>query len=469
MKADLTSLTIPLGKNLKSSDDFLNAKHNLLAQFSSVEDLVTDETKIADKDRVAIEHHIVRLRIALARKLWSNECYIGRSLLDDAILHVAKTGGGNVLAKVLANLVSAGADRPGFVLYPLTGFGMEMPAVLSKTSTLRSEAIFRAAGFAVTTQSNSFDAAAASVQRMARGLGIKQRINKRDLRHFAYTAKWFGRNPLLLVRITSFTGDMYENQFIYALKIRMAAAQVLMLHALSLEAVGPLARFRTSAFVNNFETLDIAHYLIGEAIRGRPMETRRVPMNVSALELARLSDVSAVLSTDALGTHRMKRLTPMVTRALGAIERGYFLHVNLSSTSKAESRLYRRLATAIDWFRQSYSARANEAEAIVALAVAFETLLTDQYAPNIAMRLRRRIAICMKGVPGLADYQNSVEAIYYARSAIVHTGEPDHAIDIQRGQVAFTRCVCAIAERLSGWSPVVNNAMGDLLGDVAGS
>lgn len=468
MKADLASLTISLGKKLKSSDDFLKAKHNLLAQFNGVDDLVGDETKIADKDRAAIEHHIVRLRVALARKLWSNEYYIGRSLLDDAILHVAKTGGGDVLAKVLANLVSAGADRPGFVLYPLTGFGMEMP-VLSKTSTLRSEAIFRAAGFAVTTQSNSFDAAAASVQRMARSLGIKQPIDEWDLRHFAYAAKWFGKNPLLLVRITSFTGDMYENQFIYALKIRMAAAQVLMLHALTLEAVGPLERFRSSAFVNNFETLDIAHYLVGEAIRGRPMETRRVPMNVSALELARLSDVSAVLSTDALGTHRMKRLSPMVTRALGAIERGYFLHVNLSSTSKAESRLYRRLVTAIDWFRQSFSARANEAEAIVALAVAFETLLTDQYAPNIAKRLRRRVGICMKGVPGLADYQNSVETIYYARSAIVHTGEPNHAIDIQRGQVAFTRCVCAIAERIPGWSPAASNTMGDLLGDVAGS
>ncbi|WP_204307099.1 HEPN domain-containing protein, partial [Klebsiella aerogenes] len=70
--------------------------------------------------------------------------------------------------------------------------------------------------------------------------------------------------------------------------------------------------------------------------------------------------------------------------------------------------LYRRLLTALDWFRQSFSARANEAEAIVALAVAFETLLTDQYAPAIAERLRRRIGICIKGVPGVANYQASV-------------------------------------------------------------
>lgn len=355
----------------------------------------------------------------------------------------------------------------GFVLYPLNGFGMEMPRVFAKDSKLRSEAIFRKAGFAVSTQSNSFDAAVASVERMAQGLGVKQQIERSDLRHFAYTAKWFGKNPLMLVRITSFTGDMYENQFVYSLKIRVAAAHLLMLHCLSQETVGPLDRHCNSSFVNNFETLDIAHYLIGEAIRGRPMSTRRVPMNVSQLELAKLSDVAATLSTSALATTRMKRLAPRVTQALNTVERGYFRHVNLATRSRPENRLYRRLITALDWFRQSFSARANEAEAIVALAVAFETLLTDQYAPAIAERLRRRIGICMKGVPGLASYQDSVEAIYYARSSIVHTGEPDHSVDIHRGQVAFTRCFCAIADRLTAWVPTANNAMGDLLGDVA--
>ncbi len=199
------------------------------------------------------------------------------------------------------------------------------------------------------------------------------------------------------------------------------------------------------------------------------MSTRRVPMNVSPLELARLSDISATLSTAALATSRMKRLLPRVSRALKMVERGYLLHVNLASKSKPENRLFRRLVTALDWFRQSFSARANEAEAIVALAVAFETLLTDQYAPGIAERLRRRIGICMKGIPGLSAYQASVEAIYYARSSIVHTGEPGHAIEIHRAQVAFTRCFYAIAERLLTWTPTANNAMGDLLGDVADS
>lgn len=467
MTGVLKTLVVPQSKKLKGTDDFLKGKHNLLSQFDSVDDLVTDETKLTAKERVAIEHHILQMRAAIARKLWSNEIYIGTSLLDDYVLHTAKTGDGDLATRIISSLAEAGAERPGFVLYPLIGFGMEMPGIFSKDTALRSEAIFKQAGFAVSTQSNSFDAAAASVQRMARGLGIRQRIATSDLRHFAYSAKWFGTNPLMLVRLISYTGDMYENQFVYTLKIRMAAAQMLMMHAISLESEGALDRYRNSSFVNNFATLDIAHYLIGEAIPGQPMSTRRVPMNVSPLDLARLSDVEATLSTVALGTSRMKRLVPRITRALKIVERGYFLNVNLTTKSKPENRLYRRLATALDWFRQSFSGRANEAEAIVALAVALETLLTDQFAPGISKRLRRRVGICLKGIPGVAAYQDSVVAIYIARSEIVHTGAPDHATDIHRAQVAFTRCFCAIAERLATWAPTANNAMGNLLGDDA--
>ncbi len=35
----------------------------------------------------------------------------------------------------------------------------------------------------------------------------------------------------MLVRLTSHTGDVYENQFVYSLKIRTAASCLLMPHA----------------------------------------------------------------------------------------------------------------------------------------------------------------------------------------------------------------------------------------------
>lgn len=201
---------------------------------------------------------------------------------------------------------------------------MEMPDFFTGDNGLRSDAVFPSAGFAVTTQSHSFEQAVASVGRMVRSLGIKRRIEDDDLRHFAYSAKWFGKNPLMMVRLASFTGDMYENQFVYTMKIRLAAAHILMLHALLVETHGPLDPHSSTAAVNNFETLDISHYLIAEAIGRKTLSTRRVPMNVSALDLARLSDIRADLSTSGLAGSQMKRLSKGITEALKSVEQGYF-------------------------------------------------------------------------------------------------------------------------------------------------
>ncbi|MCP1909685.1 hypothetical protein J2R96_002165 [Bradyrhizobium elkanii] len=59
-------------------------------------------------------------------------------------------------------------------------------------------------------------------------------------------------NLLLLVRLTLQPVTLYENQFAYRLKIRLAASALLMLHALSLESQVSLDKFRSSLQVNNF-------------------------------------------------------------------------------------------------------------------------------------------------------------------------------------------------------------------------
>lgn len=463
----LARLSVHKTKAIKASDEYLMAKHNQLAQFDSIVDLVTDETRLAEKDRIAIEHHVLNLRSTVARLLWSNEVYIGRSLLDEFVLKAAKNGRGDVPNQVIADLATAGAERPGFVLYPLTSFGMEIPMLLEQSSGLRDQAIFPKAGFAVSAQAHSAETAFDKLKQMAQALGIRQKIDWWDIRHFALTAGWFDKNPLMLVRLVSFTGDMYENQFVYTLKIRIAASTLLMLHALAVESYGPIDRFQSSSHVNNYETLDVRHYLIGEGLhgRGRPISIRRVPMNVAPLDLARLSDIAATISTNTLTTARMKRFEDAIVAAHRVVERGYFRHVSLSTKSKVENRLYRRLVTALDWFRQSFSSRANESEAIVALAVAFETLFTDHYGKGVADRIRRRVGICLKNVPGVAAYADSVVAIYYARSEIVHSGALGQATNIVRARAAFARCFCSIAKRLATWTPTSHEPMRDLLGD----
>lgn len=393
--------------------------------------------------------------------------FVGRSLLDDYILHLAKTGISALSERVIEELALAGAGWPGFVLYPLTRFGMMRPGLFEDAATLKTIAVFRSAGFAVGAQTHDLEQAHMQVASMARALGVGQKLSRSDLDHFARTARWIPGNPLMLVRLISHTGDMYENQFVYTLKIRIAASLVVMMHALSADAGKVVERHRSTAFVNNFETLDIGHYLIAEGSpkKGNSLSVRRVPMNVAPLDLARLSDVAVTLSTDTLASSPMRRHLRALVPALRAVERGYLEHVNLKSTSKVRARVFKRLVTALDWYRQSFGSRTNEAEAVVALAVAFETLLTDSYGKGVADRISRRVGLCLKGAPGVARHRDAVLAIYYARSEIVHTGSLGQAANIVVAQAVFARCFHAIAGRLSLLADGSAEPIRDLLGD----
>lgn len=461
----LTSITVKYTKIIGQSEAFLATQHNQLNIFDSIEDLVTN-THLSKSAQTGIEHHIRSLRAAIAKELWSNEIYVGRSILDEFVLSAAKSGHGNIANRVIANLAKAGAERPGFVLYPLTGFGMKMAKILGKSTGHKDWVAFHSAGYAVSAQQNSIEQAHERLTEMAQALGIKQRIAIEDLRHFGYQAAWLRTNPLMLVRLISHTGDMSENQFVYTLKIRTAASCLLMLHALSVEKNGPINTFLSTSKVNNWETLDVRHYLIGENLPKRPMDLRRIPMNVSARELARLSDVAAVISTKELSTSRMRRISPEIVAALKTAEQGYLRHVNLTSKDNTKKRLYKRLATALDWYRQSFGSRANESEAVVAIAVAFETLLTDQYSPGVAERLARRLRICLKGVRNVAAYEAAIVAIYHARSEIVHTGSLGQQANIVAAQAAFAHCFHRLISRMNGWTPTSNEPIRDLLQDV---
>lgn len=462
----LSKLTVRSTKSIQQSEKYLANKHNQLNLFASIDNLVTDDKRLTKDDRTALEHHILNLRAAIARQLWSNEIYIGRSILDECVLNAAKAAGGNIVENVITKLAQAGAERPGFVVYPLTSFGMEVADLLDRSSPLRDWVAFRRSGYAVSGQNNSVEAVHKRLSEMAAALSIRQCIPFEGVRHFATHATWLVQNPLMLVRIMSHTGDMYENQFIYSLKIRTAASHLLMLHALSREKTGPIHSFHTTSSVNNWQTLDIRHYLVGESLPGRPIDLRRVPMNVSALELARLSDVAAVISTHELSTARMKRLSSAIMSALKTVEQGYFRHVSLSSSDKAQMRLYKRFVTALDWYRQSFGSRVNDSEAVVAIAVAFETLLTDTYQRGVAERIERRLGICLKGLPGVTAYKDAVLALYHARSEVVHSGSLGQQANLITAQAAFARCFHMLVSRLEGWVPVANEPIRNLLQDV---
>lgn len=467
----LSNVQMPSGKTISDAEQFLGRKHNELSAFDSLEHLVVDGEDVLDKGTYnGLAHHFMTIRAELARALWKAEVYVGVSIIDELVFQVAKKNPGTIVQDVLSFLMTSSVGKPGFVLYPLHGFGIGTAAPFQHRKSGDAFLSFRNMAVCLAPQSNNFEAARELVSRMASRIGVAGKIDASDLRHHtrAGNMEWFTRNPLMMVRLASHTGAYFENQFIYTLKIRVSAALAAMLYALAADRSIKVGEFYTTARVNNWETLDIHHYLVGEAHANKAdaLELRRVPMNVAALDLARLSDLTLSLGADTLRKSFLRDAQRRLTHSLKRVETGHLEHVNTTSSDRVRRKVYARVVTALDWYRQSFSARVTDDEAVVALAVAFETLLTDAYAPGVSARVLKRLRICLRNKHGIDNYVDAVKSIMEARGEIVHNGSTIKEASVIKAQAAFALCFENVASRLPNLGQSLDRPVGRILGDV---
>lgn len=467
----LSNVQVPTGKAISDAEAYLGRKHNELNTFDTLEHLVVDgEDTLEIGTYGGLSHHLMAIRAGLARALWKAEVYVGISIIDELIFQAAKNKSGNIVQEVMSFLTTSRIGNAGFVLYPLHGFGIGTVTPFQLGRDASAFLHFRSMATCIAPQTNDLDSTFEVMSRMASRLGVAGKIDSSDLRHYtrAGNMEWITRNPLMMVRIASHTGAYFENQFIYTLKIRVSAALAAMLYALAADRGKQVDTFNTTARVNNWETLDIHHYLVGEARENKsdPFELRRVPMNVAALDLARLSDLTLSLGADTLQQSSIREAQRRLAHALKQVEAGHLEHVNTTSKDRVRRKVYARVVTALDWYRQSFSARVTDDEAIVALAVAFETLLTDSYALGVAERVRRRLRICLKGRHGIDAYVDAVKSVMEARGEIVHNGSTVKDAEIIKAQAAFAFCFEDIAGRLPNLGRSLDQPVGKVLGDV---
>jgi hypothetical protein len=73
----------------------------------------------------------------------------------------------------------------------------------------------------------------------------------------------------------------------------------------------------------------------------------------------------------------------------------------------------------LDWHRRSFSATARDSEAVIALAVAFETLLSDFYAAGVTEKIVARVGLCLKGNIAAPKYQTESSASWIGAAASI--------------------------------------------------
>jgi hypothetical protein len=405
----------------------------------------------ADDQRVygQVEAVILELRNRLNRILAAHDVHIGQSILEEGLYDLLRSGSPDPVNDLLEAVEEHQLHEPGFVLYPLHSFGVVWDG-LRMQSAPPSEVVFDTNGIAVTPQLNDPEAVIGFLRRSAEQLGILSGIPGMSFAEHARhpVLKWIGTNPLMMIRVRSFSGGQYENQSAYAFKLALGTALVMMASVLT----DP--RHRTSRMlasstsrVNNFQTLDIRHYLVFEnAGVSKRLKIRRVPMNLSAQTLAQLSDLDVDLDPEAWQSDAAREQLRRLSEAVATFERFHTRNVGGLRVAKARTRVARKLFDSLFWFRRSFNSTGDRREAVVSQAVAFESLLTDSYG-NTSV-IHERVAQCVAANADAAVMREAVEHLFVGRGEAVHKGSLETAVDMLIARRAYVHCFVHLVERL---------------------
>lgn len=437
-------------KKAEKSLEYLIAHKEEAKSFPSVEDFAVsvDACKLQ-----AFEHHFINVRSRLCIALWQQGFYVGVSVIDSllfgAVVHSLSDE--DPVRQILTAIRDFGVHKPGFVVYPVHSagiLGLGLFRVLAG-----GDAEFRAHryGLVLSPQSNSFDKTVDTISSAAHTLGISRKVPVDLLEHWRLSrpTKWLECNPLLIVRISQFPGEYYENQRFLIIKLQLATSLIFMFAALQESADDEVLPWASSSKVGNFSTLDLRHYLI---FYPRPssntmLDARCVPMNFNSHTLAELSDVPVDL--DPKFWKRPRPVADRISACLQEVESGYVTFLMKGKSNTPRDRLIRKLFDSLRFFRRSFRRGPDSVEEVVNLASAFEILLTDSYAPGIEARLKEHARAALRGVSGMKKLLTSLDGLYVARSEYLHGGRSDTAVDVIGARKVFTHAFLNIAEKLS--------------------
>lgn len=464
--AETRSLQFKGNSDLAKSTKFLIQHRERLSHYRFIDDLVLDafdpeavDRQLDLKDAKAMVHHLTTVRAAIARVVWTRQMFIGISVLDELLFNSVRSATADTddpVLQVFETIVARDLFYPGVVVYPLYGFGVLGAGLIKVLTSTHLSLLASEFGFVVSPQTNSMQATIAFLNDACELLGVRKPVPTESLEHWQRSrpAQWLTRNPLLVARVTSVPGDYYENQFLLLDRLRTIASFLAMLAARQDVAPGPEETVFSSARINNFQTLDIKHYMVLSDVPADEDELYGdfVPMNASVAALAELSDLPIEFYPD----HWIGNLVDArrIYEAVNYVyERGLETSFGPPGETK-EAQVYRKLARSLVHFRRSFSTSDEDWQGTLSLAIAFETLLTDGYSAGVRSRVSRRIRLLLSDRLDVESLAKEVEQMYSRRGGLMHGADVDGSGRNQKAQAVFVDTFVAVAERLPSMMPL---------------
>jgi hypothetical protein len=448
---------------------FLKSKQTALEHFLDIEDLYLNiDMDNPPKDLRGFEYHFHKVSAAFARLLWGKGVFIGLSVLDDLLFSGFRAKPpSDPLRQALTTIKDNDVHKPGFVLFPIHSLGINGVGFFEFFSNAKVQLAVDSAGLLLRAQTNSLEASLAFLNSATQAFSIPKKVSQDSIEHYnrSRSTRWLTRNPLLAVRVRMFSGTYYENQQFLVIKLKMATSLLFMMAALQWGySVKESEKWGSTRRVNSFQTLDIRHYFIFERpLNGNTLSTKCVPMNVRADELSDLSALPIDL-VPKMWSRRLHVVTEL-SQHLSSIEIQYMALVILSNQTKGLAKAVRKIFSALTFFRRSFKSRGDRNEQVANLAIAFEVLLTGDYAPGVGARFKRRIRLALKGTKGSRRMQAATNDLYTARSETVHQGTSSIDYDLLAGQEAFVYVFLGVARRITAIPLGAIDPIGMILGD----
>jgi hypothetical protein len=454
-------------KKVKGAMAFLAENREFTNQYADLDAFVFHAPNANEKLAKAIEHHLIVLRRQLLEELWSRHLFLSINTIEQ-LLYASLKVDEHPFVTIAACITSNGLHHPGFVLYPLHSFGFLGAGLFSGSHYNAARLNLTPAGIALTPQTNSAAQTVAFLQSVTRNFRITQGIprNLLDHLHRSRSLRWYTNNPLLAVRIASYTSGYYENQRILILKLRMSTTLIAMMAVMGRQERPSDYEDFSTAKTNNWETLDIAHYLLFQANpAGTQLSVDCTPMHADRLTLAELSDLGVDIDARAWKGQARRNQLNLIRDSLGYAEDGYLRNCILGSRSPNAPRLFRKLESSISYFCRSLRSRGQDSEKVVALAIAFETLLMDYYSRGVTKQLLSRVKVCLKGKRGVTVMCDAINELFVNRGKIVHAGEIPDVPNIWIARKAYIYCFIYVMQRLKILGHDINDPLRAMFSD----
>lgn len=442
---------------------YLQRKRSDLRTFHDVEDLAC-----AEPERKDLLHFFGILKSALAKTLWPKQFFIGSSILDELLFEaLCDPNISDPFQTVLSRIKAAGVHEPGIVLYPLHSFGILGFGFMQFLNSADAYIDLPEAGMCLTTQTNSIAGTVKFLNHARELFGIDQTIPVDAIKHHRRVSlDWLESNQLLAVKVSTFSGYAYENQPLLTIKLEMSTALVFMLSVLEPPRDEEVLRGSSSSRSNNFQTLDINHYLTLERSPkpSTELNARRIPMNIKRTELINLCDLQVDLDPEHWSSKPpiLERLVVSLTE----LEKGYTRLSVSGLDNGVQARIYRKIFDALGFFRRSFHSQARKGEPAIFLATAFEMLLTDHFTGGVEPRLKRRFKIATASEPEAAGLEEIVGTLYKRRSETVHEGKVNGKLDLRLAQKAFVFAFIGTVSALGNLPNESPEPLAEMFGDI---